>query len=511
MQIKPLINIDWKGTTNQNILHIFTSMIDDLSRDIETESISALNETNDKIRLKAMHLALSHEENVTLTQLDLNVRSSKQCEDKLRKLINLVEKYEKYRMESIMFYIYFKVLNYLAHIYGDKIKNSKMAINYLKLARRMYDAFKVMDKFQSSGFCDTVHLFTKSSELKQMEMPDEQIEQLHSNNLHMMQILYADLNEMDNFFKIAHLILLRQRNTVENGSSPINWIFQIDDIVPNLFDQNRYKHAAAYLLLALSALKNSTSELDTKKLNDLHFNLVKHWILYNLLVFDYSKKNCNWKCLDAAEASTRQQNAFRSTDVEVGDSLTATRVSNKTKIGGDSNQCGDFIDEDYFMCFDSLQLNDSERKMCLNSLRNISDARNLFDYTITLAESLLQNEELINKPMDYVAVNYQLSDLYAFMLVFDDDAEINHHFQNSRLVAFEKMIKILNEKHPEIFQTLKLQMISDYNEILLDMLLNNLNRISSVSQFDFNIKEQKFKEKLAELRFLNNSIASITG
>ena len=227
-----------------------------------------------------MHLAIVLDQTIWFDSM----RQRSQSNTQVMQLVRVFEKLLPFRFECEMFLVYFKALNYAAHILGAQVMDFHLAMKFLKISENMYQYF--LKRQENQPLYDVLELFSKTENLTPTKDGRQQVENLFTNDLAMLSILHRNLNEMSAHIRTNHQILERQF-----GPSPLVWVVKVLKSVPALLQQGLFKQMGYYLTVASKVLQDHdhTDEDEKKHIEEVRFRIAKCWIEYCLSLFDFSR------------------------------------------------------------------------------------------------------------------------------------------------------------------------------------------------------------------------------
>lgn len=474
-RIKALIQIQSSSlSTSVDIFEVFSSRLKELLMRVEKEYCDEEIPQLDKMRLAAIQLALHFEHLDSLSQsFSTQKVSSILINVEVQKVENRIRFFESIASNDVTFLSYFKLVNLLARINFDHLKNFNASKQWLKKAERMY-----MDLMASQGdqiFYDTLELFSKSCVLKATTDGLEIIDQLFGENMQMLeQILQNENSEVN--------CLLQWLHTHQNTSI---WLGKLLSIVPQLLDRNQYQIAAYFLLIAQKVATEKDADWQVQS------SIATSWMHYFFGVFDRSCEHLTKHFMPNQMMWLRKW-------------LAEKRAGDKVHAAGD---CPMAIPSSTFNCFaDSIPLAEFERNLCTNQLDSRDAAQLLLDFSIEMADILIRDGDFRNDPMNFIVHNYQMSDLLAIAAILTNDPDASFDCLHKRFQYAERMVKWIENNCPMLFETLAPTFLSDLNEVLIDLFGVNFQRgfaHSKKSKDEMGRIQEEFQAKLGELRDLN--------
>lgn len=457
-----------------DIFGVFSSRISEMLSKVKAECTKPDITTADKVRLMAIQLAL-HIDHIESMIKTLASSSTNRLTVEIQRIENGLQSFAEFHSHELMFLMYFKVLNLLAKINYDPLRNFTMSKHWLNEAERMY--MDLMSTNTESNFYDNRELFGKSVILKPSPDGFDTVDTLFGENMRLFEeIIQNESNEIDQLVQAFY-----QDNS--------NWLKQFLATLPRLRTENDLQ-SVAYLLLI--ARKLATRETDSK----VHSSIVTGWMHYFFSVFGRSKE----KLLQQFSDSDGEMVTFR---------------KSFTTEHGSSYKIHDILDasistaasKSTFNCFSSaLPLAQDELKLCVNFIDDIQLARNLLNYSIDMAKKLIRDHQISHDPMNFIVPNYQLLDLLSISTILTDDLDQCFHFQVQRFDVAKRMIDWMRESCPKVYRALDAAILSDLNEILIDLYAVNVQRalrlMNKTDERKRNIRNE-FEEKLSELQEMN--------
>lgn len=476
---------------NADVFDVFSSYLSDLLTTVMNEYERCARYSSSigrRLRLAAMQLALIYEQATSLMLVTSTPKPSL-----FESLEKCLRKFETLKLSDELFFVYFRALNYMWLLYVRCFANATATIKgYSMRVQQMYDSRK---HITDQKCYDSVQLFAKTLDMQPMEHGREEIDKLFMKNLNLIEVIYRGTGDSENLAEI-----LQQQTKIGNADAPsLVWVQKIVALAPLLLNESNLKTTAYYLIVALKMLREcSESEIQKSELfASVRLALATEWMNYAFAVLatsiDFLQKNFSNVELEPLNKFLPQLKFDDSINLK-----TITPGTSRTHFEniGDSHAMNSF---DAANQFASISLSAQEISFCVQSIDSISTGQQLFSYAIDMIGDFVGSTDASAKPMDYIIYNYQLSDLLLIRSIFEVNSTPNYSFLKQRFERCNAMIQTLQEQCPKIFEIAKDWILSDLNEIVLDLYECNLSSLSNISSSDVKM----IRENLMELRALS--------
>lgn len=463
-RMKPLIEFQAnRGSSVKDTVDVFCARLKELEKRINferaTENISEI----DKIRLSAMQLASQYEHITILMQY-----SKSEWTRKLKIIENSLQTYDSIRSNRIMFFVYFKTVNFVANVNYD-LKSSDVAKHWLNVAEQMYA------ERQSSDFFDCDELFSKSIQLKPMNHGLNTVDDLFEKNNQIRKLIEpTNTNPMQYDQSVKWLL---ENYKTENQR---HWLEKLISMAQQLLEQSQYKLAAYFLLIA-----NKVSQQFVECQITIKSSIASNWMSYTFAVLNDLTKHRMLN--DSSECEFYTIENIRENALD-----TRKLIANRK----------------LFNCFSSmipLPLNDI--LLCTNSVRKFDEAHTLLTHSIKMIKELIKNSRLIDHPVNYISHNYQLSDMMSTLAKFTPNVSDCCSIHTERVRYFGQMIQWLKSHRLDVFNILNADILLDFNNIVIDLYATNYFYNLTTNTTLTNEQQQSchdlMKRKLSELIELN--------
>lgn len=483
-RIKILVRMQTSNaSTSIDIFDVFSSRLKEILCKAETEYSRPHMSRVEKVRLAAMQLALhmDHLESMMTTYITSNSRASSAIITvEVQRVENCLQKFDEFRSHEVIFLMYFKVLNFLAKVNYDPLQNVGVAKHWINTAEQMYMELITTEKGEQR-FYDCHELFSKSVILMPSTDGFAIVDRLFGQNMQLLdQMLNLDSNEVNRLIESFHV----QQNTSI-------WLGKLLSVIPKLLDQMEYKIAAYFLFIAKKLAAEQVNDFKVKS------SIATSWMHYFFGIFDRSKENILKKYTENEMFSFRKSFALKKT-------------GRKTIASGDKTPS---VSQSTFNCFEtSIPLTPDELRLCANSIECVDDAKDLLSYSIDMVEKLICDGDFSHDPMDFIVHNYQMSDLLSISTILSDDGNECFNFQVQRFEFLRKMIELLKQSCPHIFETLATTFLGDLNEILIDLYSTNFTQMLAHSSLKNEHKppiRQNLEKKLIDLHEINVNLTKM--
>lgn len=459
-----------------NIFEVFSSQLEELQIKVEIEYSKADISQPNKMRLAAIQLALHFDYLESLVHsMSHLTKSTAFLSDEMQKIENYIQTFDEIASNNVIFLSYFKMLNLVARINSDYLKNFSVSKHWLNKAEQIY--LNVLASQGEQTFYDNHELFSKSPMLKPTNNAFDIIDQLFSENTRILERILQNENSEIN-------CLLQWLHTHQNSST---WLDKLLSIVPQLLNQNEFKIVAYFLRIA----QKVATEKDAYDWQ-VQSSIATSWMHYVFGVFDCSKKDL--------------LSQFPSNDVW---------LLKRSKLKGQQihalGDCAVTIPRSIFNCFSSsIPLTQDELKYCTNSLESIDEAKNLLEFSIDLVNLLICDGDFRCNPMNFIVHTYQMADLLSISMILTNQPDECFGFQQKKFKYLARMVKWTQEHCSNVFEILGTTFFTDLNETLIDMYSTNFKRIfihSKCNDGNLNKIQELIEKKLNDLHDLNTLVA----
>lgn len=446
-RLKSLIKVGGTALVAVDTVDVFLAQWKQLFGSIENEMTVKETSKLEQCRLAAMQLVLHYDYmQVKMDYLLIDERMpDSQVLDGIWKIEDLLCAFDELRLKDEIFFVYYKMLSFLAKVHYSRTKQIKLTKLCLDKAAQMYKHF--IANAATLQFYDAKQLFSKSRTLRPMMDGLKSLNDIFVENLELTELI-EDNEEFNSVTRTIHWL---QRHQALCKVLPLVWLNRLRSLVPLLLGQHQYKSASYCLLIAFRVLNECCSVPNMAEFKSIHTSIALYWIRYTFDVFGLSKDkifdsfcgNQNrmllsavvWKCHDI------ESNLMRSSDANYS----------------------------AFQCFEeTIRLTDAEKLLCMDSLIDLNETRSLLGYSIKIIATLIEQCAVDVNPTNYIIYHYQLSDLLNIVAILSNDPKIGHTFQRQRLINFEYMISTVKHRCPDIFALISTRLLDEFNEILID-------------------------------------------
>lgn len=430
------------SSTRTDIFYVYSSRLKELLERVENEFKSDLRQA-DKMRLAAMQLVLHYEHLESMFQW--SDKASSALTAQVQKVENELQAFGEFRCDHVIFLVYYKMIQLLAKIYYDPLKNFSVSKHWLNTAEQMY--MELLTQREELQLFDSQQLFSKTARIKPLKDGFKFIDSLFSENIQLFEQILQ--NES---IKVEHLLQIPR-----SKADASVWFKQLFVIIPQLLEQGEFKAAAYFLQIA----QKIATEQNTK----VRSAIATHWMCYLFDVFSESKSNL------LNVFSEEQMAIFRR-------SVVSTRNTEDCQSHSPSSEDCLSIPENVFDCFaNSIPLSQNELQQCVISIANVMEAKALLTFSAKMLLKLIRDIDCKHDPLNFIAHHYQMSDLLLIYTIVSDKADECFSIQDQRYQCFRRMINCLKNQSPVVFSKLATALLTDLNEILIDLYSSNFWRI----------------------------------
>lgn len=499
-RLKPLIRVGKISSTDT--LDVFCNRLNELLSSIECVSARQSISQLEKYRLAAMQLALHYEYlNIRMQHSTIvDGKASFKWIDQLNKIDGLLDTFAKYRLNSVVFFVYFKSLNLMVKTNFYQLKNIEATKQYLKIAEEMY-GYLNENRLQLKEFYDFDQLFDKGSDLTPMRNGLKLLENFFMDHLEITEAIEEDeMSDTDFFTHALHSVHSQQHLC---KIVPLIWIKKLLSLVPPLLTHRQYKNVSYFLVVASKVLEeHCRNNQQSNEIDTIRSSITTYWMHFVLGIFDSSKDTLLKKRAENEKSSLLFRNRFQLKH------FIQQTITNKLDSSGD----GVNTTLTLFNCFSqTIQLNENESLLCMDTLSDANDAKRLLTHSIDVIEKQIDCCDIVASPSNYVVHNYQLFDLLSIITTISEDASTCYAYQLRRLMKFNEMIDQLKERCFRIFKIISTQMLTDFNEVLFDLYATNYSRLFEEAEPRLQPTDNfvaAVEQKLIDLQEMNECLMS---
>lgn len=459
LKIKPLIKIGIQKSylKPHRIVDVHYTLVKSILKRIQIIQNNATIDESMKSRVIGMEIALILDETMFFnTQMKSN---------KLKKLKRTLDKFEKMAYKPEILYVFLNALSYAAQmsaVEAEQKPNFDSSIDWIKRAEMLFNYCEEIHQQDANGLIlyDSNELFSKQFVMMPMADAFKQIESIHFRNLNLLATNYLQRHMSTAYLSIMQKILQRDQDMLVLGMKSLNWIQQLLKVIPITIELNRFQSARYYMEVAGQLLKNNLESNqftmdEIQKCRTIHCEIAKIWVNYTLSIFQYSSKN---------GSNRKRPNDERKSMISADDTLS----------------CKDDDELEGNFHFDGIQLECNEHHLQSNCIRHHMQAQELFMHCMPMIKCLMEACDLTASPVEYIALNYQLFELYAQMTNFSEQTEAEMNYLQFRFDAFIEMFNKVRMQSPHIFSVLEKDFLIDLNEMQIDMVEFNFKRINAL-------------------------------
>ncbi|CAH0716291.1 unnamed protein product, partial [Brenthis ino] len=454
-----------KDKNSSNRLH--TLKKDILS--IQTELLLLGKENHDQyIRSLAMegYLAL-----LSAKTLPLSITEKKNT------LIAAFDKLKQHALREECLFILLRIQNLLCY-YLIQLDETILAKDILESMEEIYDT---IGKSQPNMYLDAEDLFIPETISNIKRMNPEKIDKLITNNVQMLAFLYNKLNMPQKYTLYNHTALRRQLEMKEG--TPQDWALRTARL-GNYFTylnevlNARHHLCASYYILRTchDNCKLMPEEFVLQKADfEMHFLELSHYFVkYGLTLFKLSRKKILTRYFAQQSSGS---DLWRTVDTLKDGIDNHDNVEENIKdLGAEKNDKGDNISDAVFT-FPTLDLKDMEKRVPLDFIRNVEDARKLFSFTHKWLMRAKHYYDFEHHSAQYISCSLQLAELYEHLAFFEKNIDNQYSIQKRRADVLETLNSLL--KTCDNVMSIQIDVIKELSQVQLELMALNLQKLWS--------------------------------
>ncbi|XP_067009933.1 KIF-binding protein [Anabrus simplex] len=413
------------------------------------------SDSSDYLRLKAM---------LGVVWLNLGTVSvdTEELSTGEEQLSNCVESLSDHFIEPECIIVVLSALNQLGILWSQR-DQPKRSQEYLEKAEKLYKDYTTE---VNTPPVDIHDLFCLSdSETPQIDS-ETSLEKIHTLTLYYLAQIYGSLNDHLKSAVYCHTTLRRQLESKEFDS--IEWSLNAATLSQyfmekNGFNQARHHLAAASYILdqyenELSLLEGNEEDIEAKRERFKHrsADVARCWAKYGLMLLMTSKERLM--------SSDEDENGTLPSGSSVMEMSVSTSVSQ---------------DEVSHLWFTTLELSSYEDQITDQYCLTYDDARKVFLSAQEWLNKAKQYYTLDNHASDYVQIVQDLSQLYKYLVFFEDDEERQSRMHKRRIDHLESVLRELN---PQYYLLVCRQLWYELAETYSDMLDIKLTRLQATDE-----------------------------
>ncbi|XP_026496289.2 KIF-binding protein-like [Vanessa tameamea] len=396
--------------------------------------------------------------------------------EKKNSLMVAFDKLKEYALREECLFIFLRIQN-LFCFYLIQLDEINVAKDILEGMEEIYDK---ISKSKPDMYFDAEDLFTTEPISKLKRLNPEKIDKLITNNVQMLAFLYNKLNMPEKYTLYNHTALRRQLEMKEG--TPQDWALRTARLGNYFTYLNQLNNARHHLCAANHILRTCH---DNCKLMPEEFVLQKadfeiqflelshHWVKYGLTLFKLSRK----KILNRFfSQSSNGADSWKTLDVlsDNNENNPEKNEENTKDIGAEKHEQGDGISEKVYT-FPTLDLQDIEKRVPLDIIRNTLEARKLFSFTHKWLMRAKHYYDFEHHSAQYISCSLQLSELYEHLAFFEKNIDNQYSIQKRRADVLETLNSLL--KTCDNVMSIQIDVIKELSQIQLELMALNLQKL----------------------------------
>lgn len=470
LKIKPMISVTPRKSfiNRQNIIDVHYVLVKSILNCLHAMHTDIPANDAIKCRAKVMQIALILDETIyTSTQLKCN---------KFARLKHALDKFQLHADKPEIVYVFFTALCEAAKLAAAEAKSNSEyddAIDMIQRADKIFNACHTIHRNDVTALklYDTRELFSKHHELQPMADAFARLHKMHMHNLNLLATIYQSMQLSVAYYTVWHRIL-----SYDTNKKSLCWMRKLVHIIPEHIELRLFQSARYYMEVIGQLLKDmAQSEPQLTEYCNIHLDVANAWINYTLSLFAYSRDCGNW------------------------------------------GTAADQVDQLEFVPFDDIPLDCNRYRWQSNIIQSHAQAHELYTICLSTVECLLKTCDVQRAPMEYIALNYQLFDLYTKMAQFSKRSEDHSNYIRMRMDMFNGMLCNVRENSPHTYGVLEKTFLLDFNEMQVELLTTNLQRALDLTADDDDIGDVATKDKrvkvldaLQTIRLFNQQLSAVS-
>ncbi|XP_030767246.1 uncharacterized protein LOC115891003 isoform X2 [Sitophilus oryzae] len=419
-------------------------------------------ESEEYLKILSMKASIIYEKAKILLSESLLVPSKKNLEEAL-------ELIKYFWNDPKVAFLYMRIVNHLTYVLSR--------LGELEQAEELLlKAIEEGDKCSPEVFStDDLFLNTK----KNPSVCLSKLSRLTLNNMHMLSWIYAKLGETSKNIKMQHDILQKQFDFGE--SDVIRWAESCYRLAGMFITEKDWENTRYHLAAAESVLNPlEVSLAPNPEIYAVQADLARSWVFYGLQLFNYSRSP-----------------AIINPDIE----SSSTDILLENKPTKDA--------EKPLLTFQGMQI--EIPVVPTSRIENLQQAKILFSVIHKWVKRARLYYTLRDFPLQYVNLCLDLSELYRFVSLFEEDIESQYAVQKKRYDTLETLSNILKEVRPNCYLAVNIELTKEIIEVQMEMMNLNLKRLHVPSPTaKVNSKEEVLVRKVNALKEVSGKLESLS-
>lgn len=395
--------------------------------------------------------------------------------EKKNTLMAAFDKLKQHALREECLFILLRIQNLLCY-YLIQLDETILAKDILESMEEIYDT---IGKSQPNMYLDAEDLFTPEAVSNIKRMNPEKIDKLITNNVQMLAFLYNKLNMPQKYTLYNHTALRRQLEMKEG--TPQDWALRTARLgnyftYLNELSNARHHLCASYYILRTchDNCKLIPEEFVLQKADfEMHFlELSHHFVKYGLTLFKLSRKKILTRYFAQQSSGS---DLWRTVDTLKDGIDNHDKVEENMKdLGAEKNDKGDNVSDAVFT-FPTLDLKDMEKRVPLDFIRNVEDARKLFSFTHKWLMRAKHYYDFEHHSAQYISCSLQLAELYEHLAFFEKNIDNQYSIQKRRADVLETLNSLL--KTCDNVMSIQIDVIKELSQVQLELMALNLQKL----------------------------------
>ncbi|KAF7279382.1 hypothetical protein GWI33_007324 [Rhynchophorus ferrugineus] len=416
--------------------------------------------TEDYVKVLAMKASIIYEKAKILLSENFLASSKSFLEDAL-------EVIEEYYENPKVAFLQMRIINHLTYVM------SRLG-EFDKAKELLEKAIADEDKCDPEVF-STDDLFLNTT--KNSKISASKLNRLTLNNMQMLAWIYAKLGDTEENLKMQHHILQKQLDLGEGDV--LRWVESCFRLSGLFISQQSWKNARYHLVAAESVLNPLEISLNPNpEIFAIQGDLARSWVYYGLQLFESSRKSASM------------------IDIE------PDRLENASAIIDNNDSEGDLL------TFSRLQVD--MPAVPASNIKNLEEAKTLFAFVQKWIKRGRLYYTLRDFPLQYVNLCLDLSELYRFVSLYEEDLESQYSVQRKRYEALETLSTILKEVRPNCYVAVTIELTKEIIEVQMEMMNLNLKRLYASDNQRPEVNEDNLKKKINVFLGANSQLQKIS-